>query len=500
MPKPTKISEEAHKVASDPFRFISEILGIQQITSEQAEIIRSVRDNKNTGVKAAHSVGKTYIEAAILLWFLFSEPNTVVISTAPTGRQVKDLLWKNVNTMYGNAKVILGGKCNTTDLVISPSWYATGISTEPGKEAESAVKLQGYHAPRILGIVDEAFGVHKAIWEALDGILSSDGARILAVGNPSTTNNAFATHLKSGLYNKMSISAFNHPNVINKREVIPGAVSYQWVMEKIEKWCERVDSRIDEYCFKHEGQWYMPNDLFLWKVLGQFPKYAADSLVSPQQVVDAMARKNTAMIERESFMALDVARFGTDYSVFCRNYNGHYTFKPFYHYDTAAITGEAIKLLHEYKPKALAVDCDGLGAGVFDNLVERQRDDGMFRDVQIYEIHSGSKPANLGQTEEFLNLRAQMFWLLREDIEEISIESNEEVLEGLPLIKYFFNSRGKIQIEAKEDYKERVGRSSDYEDALAYCIFMKHYASLQSEEQYMADAKYYQKSAEESFL
>jgi uncharacterized protein YlxW (UPF0749 family) len=40
-------------------------------------------------------------------------------------------------------------------------------------------------------VIDEAVGIHPSIWEAVDGIASSENAKVLAVGNPSTMNCAF---------------------------------------------------------------------------------------------------------------------------------------------------------------------------------------------------------------------------------------------------------------------------------------------------------------------
>ena len=67
-----------------------------------------------------------------------------------------------------------------------------------------------------------------------------------------------------------------------------------------------------------------------------------------------------------------------------------------------------------------------------------------------------------------------MYWLLKGDIDLIGIEDNEDLKEELSTIKYHFNSKGKIQIEAKEDIKKRIGRSCDYSDATAYCNYLKY--------------------------
>ena len=464
---------KAAEQIKDPFYFMENILGIEQITDEQIEIIKSVWNQKYTDVKSCHTIGKTYILAAILISYLYTHENSVVITTAPTGRQVRDLLWREVNNFHSNAKVKLGGKCNVMNLNIDAKWYATGIATEPGKESESAIKIQGYHAPDILIIADEAFGIQRQIYEALDGVGSSEGARFLAVGNPSSTNNAYALELQKSGRKAITISAFNHPNVKEKKTVIPGAVSYTWVMDKIRDWCEPMDKKIDHSCFEYEGQIYKPSDLFRWKVLGEYPLQAVDSLVSYQELLQAMETVKDKEIGINNG-ALDVARFGSDKSVFTHDKNNHYTFKEFYKMGVADLTGEAMKFIIDTGIKKFGIDCDGIGGGVYDNLKALQKDGKLNKELQLIEIHSGSSPLELKQTEQFLNLRAQMFWQLRTDINEMSMQYKEDLLIGLSSIKYFFNSRnGKIQIESKDDFKKRFKRSSDYEDSLAYCHFLR---------------------------
>jgi phage terminase large subunit len=151
------------------------------------------------------------------------------------------------------------------------------------------------------------------------------------------------------------------------------------------------------------------------------------------------------------------------------NYISHY---KFYHLDTAKLTGEAINLIKKYNPSKVGVDCDGIGAGVYDNLNEAVS--AGIIDTELIEIHGGAVPTDLGQTEDFLNLRAQMYWLLRQDMETLAIEPDDDVLEGLSTIKYFFNSKGKIQIESKDDIRKRLGRSPDIEDAIAYANYLKY--------------------------
>jgi phage terminase large subunit len=476
------------KYRKNPAGFIHEILGVKHLTSEQKAIVKSVWANKYTGVKAAHSVGKTFIEACIVLTYINLYSNAIVITTAPTARQVKDLLWAEINRLFAKCEYDLLGDMKMMSYTIGPKWFAAGIATEAGKEEQSAVKFQGYHSGRILVVLDEAVGIHPSIWEAVDGIASSEKSKVLALGNPATINCSFKKHLESKSWNCMNISALNHINVKEKKEIINGAVSYEWVTDKIEKWCTEVPepetplNKPPEFIFCFNNKFYKPNSLFLWKVLGEFPEESIDTLIPLYKIRQAMARGKVINENKhtDSFchLSLDVARFGSDYSVFAVNKNNHFITKPFYHLDSAKLAGEAINLIKIHKPSKVAVDCDGVGAGVYDILNEN-KNEGII-DVELYEIHGGSNPLPLGQTEDFLNLRAQMYWMFKNEIDSVSIEDNEEIGRGFSSIKYYFNSKGKTQIESKEEIKKRLGRSTDPEDAVVYCNFLKYTDSANS--------------------
>jgi hypothetical protein len=67
-----------------------------------------------------------------------------------------------------------------------------------------------------------------------------------------------------------------------------------------------------------------------------------------------------------------------------------------------------------------------------------------------------------------------MYWLFKQDIDSVSIEPSDDAEEGFSTIKYYFNSKGKIQIELKEEIKKHLGRSPDIEDAIVYAHFLKY--------------------------
>lgn len=483
----TELNMRIARMKRDPLTFIRGVLGVDYLTPEQEAIVCSVWANKYTGVKAAHSVGKTFIEACIVLAYVHIYSGSIVITTAPTARQVKDLLWAEIGKLCAGSTFEFPGVMKVMGYTMGPKWFAAGIATEAGKEEQSAVKFQGYHAKRILVVLDEAVGIHSAIWEAVDGITSGVKSKVLAVGNPSTLNCAFKKHLERRDWNTLTISALNHPNVTENREIVPGAVSRYWVNEKTTLWCNEVTEEDAKdlpktegrKIFSFNGKYYEPNPLFTWKVMGEFPEECPDGLIPIHKIQQAEDRYRESadsppVLNENTFchMSIDVARFGSDYSVFAINKNNRFITVPYYHLDTAKLAGEAINLIKIHKPSKVAVDCDGVGAGVFDNLNEAKNEE--IIDVELYEIHGGSNPLALGQTEDFLNLRAQMYWMFKNDIEKISLEPNEELEEGFSTIRYFFNSKGKTQIEAKDEIKKRLGRSPDLEDAIVYCNSLKY--------------------------
>ena len=97
MPKIT--NEEAFEiiqaVQQSPRFFVEEYLG-DAIWSGQEQIMNSVRDHFETCARSCHGIGKTYVGSRVALWFLNAFENSIVITTAPTFRQVEKMMWKEM--------------------------------------------------------------------------------------------------------------------------------------------------------------------------------------------------------------------------------------------------------------------------------------------------------------------------------------------------------------------------------------------------------------------
>ena len=101
--------------------------------SKQREVLESIRDNPRTSVASCHGPGKTAVAAVGGLWYLSVYPQSRVITTAPTMVQLRDVLWREITSLYFASEGFLEAELFGTRLEIAPDWFAVGLTTDtPG--------------------------------------------------------------------------------------------------------------------------------------------------------------------------------------------------------------------------------------------------------------------------------------------------------------------------------------------------------------------------------
>jgi hypothetical protein len=128
--------------------------------------------------------------------------------------------------------------------------------------------------------------------------------------------------------------------------------------------------------------------------------------------------------------------------------------------DTMEVAGLCHKILVEERPRLMCIDIGGLGAGVYDRLMEL----GHSKDVVI-ACNSGSIPID---STRYVNKRAEMWgetklWLGEAPCQ---IPDSDTLHADLCGTRYSFDSQNRLKLERKEDMKKRGVRSSDEADAL----------------------------------
>jgi hypothetical protein len=408
--------------------------------SKQRLVLESLRDNRRTAVRSGHGVGKTHTAADAVLWFLYCFPESRVITTATTFSQVRDLLWREINNLHGKAQFPLGGQLLQTRIELEDGRFAVGLSAKP----ENKESFQGHHAQHILLVFDEASGVPEPIYEAGEGYMTTAGAKQLLIGNPTRTQGTFFDAFNSRLdeYNQIHISALDSPAFTGEKvpeDVAARLVSPEWVEER-RKW---------------QG-----TPLWDIRVAGEFPE-EDDDTVFPMSLLRACMELELPGTDKGQY-GCDIAREGDDRSVIARCRGGVIrTVKVLPKQDTMQTTGAIAQLLRMRGDVPGMIDADGLGAGPFDRLREQG--------LPVSEFRAGHKAI---EADRFVNRKAEMFWSLRERMEDGEIDlppegEDDDMIAQLGSLRYFIDSRGRIGIESKQDMKKRGLPSPDHADAAA---------------------------------
>lgn len=155
----------------------------RELWSKQVEVCEAIARSPIVTVPAGRAVGKSYLLAGVVLWWLYTRENSLVITTGPDHRQVVSVLWKEVRRALRSARAPLGydhltrgyGSPQRLQVRSGTEWQALGFA------CKSEEGLSGQHAGDLLVIVDEASGVEERIWSAIHGLAAS---RLIVVGNP----------------------------------------------------------------------------------------------------------------------------------------------------------------------------------------------------------------------------------------------------------------------------------------------------------------------------
>lgn len=474
----TRLTAEAKKRlwARDPVAWATEKLG-DTLWSGQADILRSVAQHRRTAARTCHEIGKSYDAGLAAGWWIDTHKagEAFVVTTAPTGPQVQVILWKEIGRVFARGN--LKGRINQVEWLIEVNGREEIVALGRKPSDYSPTAFQGIHAPYVLVIVDEANGVRGMLWEAADSLIANDGSKILAIGNPDDPTGEFHDHCKPGSgWNVIGIGAFDSPNFTGEtmpRHILRQLIGKTYVEEKRRKWAprwfwvnetgKRVSSEEGIRCVPPEG--VKPEDTNpLWqsKILGLFPeKTEAGGLIPITWIVSAQQRNLST--EGENHLGVDVGAGGDESSV-CHRLGSVYRIRrtdtdP----DTMSQCGKVIHDLRETKASHAKIDKIGIGWGIVNRgqevkkELEAKLDDKGQPTLVPWEfvgvnVGEGAVEDDATSDDRFLNLKAQLWWNVRDLFErgDIDIDPDDEDLAGeLVGIRYERMSNGKIKISDK---------------------------------------------------
>lgn len=432
----------------------------------QAAVMMAVVDHHQVAVRSGHKVGKSMLVAILALWWAVCWPDGSVLITAPTAAQVKDVVWKEIRSLAARARNL--GLIEIPEAAKAPD---TGIRWADGRfivgrSTDKQENIQGYSGPAMLYLIDEASGVATEIFEALQGNTAGGAdhddsavAKFVLTGNPTQTSGTFydAFHRDRGQWRTFRISSAETPNAKAGKVLIRGLATLDYVEKKRRAWGE-------------------DSDLYRVRVEGDFPRQGGNSVVPVwlvEQAQDAWRADAVGEAKRLE-LGVDVARFGDDNSVVAPRHGKHiYPLEVVNGFDQEAVAGLVLATLRKlHRPgdplPLVKVDAIGVGAAVA-SILRHHRNKSGNPECEVIGINV-AQAAN--DDEDYFNRRSELWFAIADYLSDGgTLPPDDELAADLVAPTYKFDARGRRQVEKKEDFKKRLGRSPDRADAVALSIY-----------------------------
>ena len=159
-------------------------------------------------------------------------------------------------------------------------------------------------------------------------------------------------------------------------------------------------------------------------------------------------------------IGLDIARAGSDKTVFClRKGRWVMKFEVIKGYDTVEVADKLTNYITELHPAKAFLDLGNSGAGVYDIMKARG-----FAGI-VKGVNFGGKAI---QPDRYKNKRAEMYATANEWIKQelpVQLPNDDLLFEELTTIERVKVAGDTLQLEDKELFKKRIGRSPDRADA-----------------------------------
>jgi hypothetical protein len=492
------------------------VLGVN-LDPEQEEILDAVQMHSAVSVASGTGRGKDFVAAVAAMCFLYLTPkwnekgelveNTKVAMTAPTGRQVKNIMFAEISRMFNRAKFLPGRLTGNDIRTEDAEWFLTGFKADD----HNTEAWTGFHAVNTFFVVTEASGMPELIFNAIEGNLQGN-SRILIVFNPNVSTGYAAASQRSKHWRHFRLDSLTAPNVVYHKEIaagtykaIPAQVDHKWVKDRVEKWCMPIaqsdyNEGKGDFYFEIDGinRLWRPNDLFRVKVRGMFPEVGEDVLVPLHWIELANDNWREHMEQGWSHkhkalrLGSDIAGMGTDSTCHCYRFGSFVKeFRSIHSGGTANHMQSAGHIVSELRANTsetmLAqsfIDTIGEGAGAYSRVLEVLEDDDILEvDNQVHSVKAGERAEYEGSelTDStgqyyFKNMRAFLYWAIREWLNPVNkhkpcLPPDDELAQELTETKWKLLSNGMIQIEPKEELKARISRSPDKADSLSLTFY-----------------------------
>ena len=397
---------------------------------------------RRISIASGHGIGKSTTCSWLMLWFLMCHKFCRVGATAPSSDQLHDVLWTEAKKWIDQMPEPFQPVYEWTGSYIRMAegrdkWWARARTARK----ENPEALAGLHAEDVMMIVDEASGVHEAIFNTAEGALTDKNTLIIMISNPTRLNGYFfdSHHGDKDAWQIMQFSCLDSPMVD-------------------EKYVTRLREKHGE-----------DSDEFRIRVEGKFPKTESmddEGYVPLFSVAKVQKTTDNTMNLGKKRLGVDVAGQGDDNSVWVLRDQGK---AKIIHEektsDTLSIVQKTLTLMEQHGIDAedVFLDMFGVGAKVAQKLAQLGH---MVNAVNVGDPLD-RRIEGREDKKRFRNKRAQAYWRIKDwFVQGGELVNNPMWDEQLSSIRYRRNISGSIEIMSKVKMRKLLIKSPDHLDAL----------------------------------
>lgn len=404
---------------------------------------------KQIAVASGQGPGKTTASVVVALWRCLRYEDALCIVTSPSMRQCKQWvdecrrIMRRAHPMLRRFVTVFNTRVEING---NPIW---GIKTATATRPEN---LQGIHEKRLTFIADEASGVPRPIIETIKGTLSNPDALFLMIGNPNTTDcdfyNCFTTqrqHWHTLAWNAEE-TARDYPQIVSPDR----------------------NARL-------EREYGRDSNVYRVRVLGQFPSQDPNSVMALSDL-EICTRTSllgcasiTNILPAAKSFGIDYSRHGGDESVIGRRHGlALVELQTYVKKEPVEVTDAAFLMQHDAgwrdRDCWYCFDAGGMGQGVAASYSETGK--------QAFEFHTQGVAYDSAM---YADVMTEAWFCLRNLVKQhvVHLPDDPRLLQQLSTRQYYFKRDGRLIVESKDEWRERLetDESPDRADAVVMAFY-----------------------------
>lgn len=449
-------------------------------------VLETLAGWQDCAVESATGPGKTFLAACIVFWFLACHEDSLTITAAPKKEQLLTQVWKEIGELwprfqrhFPDAELLTGKIRMKPAIEEKETWAAFAFVAGVGAEEESATKAHGFHREHMLIITEETPGMSWPVLTAFDETRTDDHNLHLALGNPDHRHDPLHVISQRPTVRHIRISAYDHPNVVTGERIVPGAIGQK-----------RLAARVDNL---GKG-----SRLYQSRVRGISPSESEEALIRWDWCEAAAERWDKEEFRQgELALGVDVADNPKGDESAISRWQGAcltevWSFRAEDAREVATIVAHEIRDPNDpVDPRHVGIDSVGVGASTKNELLRLG--------IRVRYISGGARAApgvdvddlwslteedlegnikaagpTVVEAERFRDLRAQVWWRMREDLRlgRIALPDDEALFSDLTAPTWTTKG-GVIVVQSKDEIRETLRRSPDKGDAAVMGNFVR---------------------------